>query len=187
MLLRQSWEDQLLIILSVVQHQRREPPNWPGLFPGLCVSNKILRRPDPADLLNSSGCLSCSEINHPPPKQFPRALLSRFICSDHSGSDIAFGVAESQLKMAVRKTDPEDGLPISWTAWTASESVSVCSWCRSVYAFSESSNRVNGRLHATHSYLTPGFQDRPVNMYFVAGKGKKKKPLLNLPRREWSQ
>lgn len=57
-----------------------------------------------------------------PSKQFPRALLSWFICSDHSGSGISFGVTERQLKMAVRKTDPEDELSISWTA---SESVSA--------------------------------------------------------------
>ena len=37
----------------------------------------------------------------------------------------SFGVTESQPKLAVRKTDPEDGLPISWTAWAASESVSA--------------------------------------------------------------
>lgn len=51
-----------------------------------------------------------------PSRQFPRALLSWFICSDHSGGDISFGVTVSQLKMAARKTDPEDGLLISWTA-----------------------------------------------------------------------
>lgn len=106
-----------------------------------------------------------------PSKQFPRALLSRFICSDHSGSDIFLWSYWEPDETGCQKDRPR-----RWASHfldcLGCFRERVCSWCRSVHAFSESRNRINGRQHATHSYLTPGFQDRPVNMYFVAGKGK---------------
>lgn len=49
-----------------------------------------------------------------------------------------------------------------------------CSWWPNVYTSSENNNRgSNGRSHSTPIYPTLGFQDCPVNMHFLAGKGKK--------------